>query len=313
MSTNIAAFERYRSSLNGKMTPWRFALGIVVILLFWVLSTFAVIYFAMRLVDLLPSPMVPQNPGKAAFLGSPIGVLAALTTFCGIWIGAWLAMRWIHRLPLSALYGNSRRISRSGFMKGFLAVALTSGISEMLFYLLDADIRRSAIAFTSWLLALVPVALLGFVQTSSEELLFRGYLPRGLAMRFPSPMVWALLPTLVFTLLHWNAGSARAMNAAALISIGVFAAVLMMLVYSTGNLGAAFGAHLANNLFGFLLISHEANLSSFALFEARSLDGAGWADIDAILIAGIGVGSSLLTALLLLHPRSPLKVAPDRG
>lgn len=313
MISEPTAFERYRSSPNGKMTLPRLTFGTIIILLVWTLSTFAAVRAGWGFVALVPASLRPDGYGMEAFLTSPIGVLTALITFSGIWAGAWLAMRWIHREPLSALFGNSQRISRSGFLKGFVAVILTSVFSEVLLFLLDPVIQRGSIRLGVWLLALVPVALLGFVQTSAEELLFRGYLPRGLAGRFRSPAVWALLPTLVFTALHWSGGSAPAMNAAGLISIGVFAAVLMMLVHSTGNLGAAFGAHLGNNLFGFLLISHQASLSSFALFEARSLEGAGWAGTDAVLIAGIGIVSSLLTALLLLHPRSPLRVAPDLG
>ncbi|CAM5429387.1 hypothetical protein MAUB1S_07267 [Mycolicibacterium aubagnense] len=313
MIAEPTAFERYRSSANGKMTLPRLIFGTVVILLIWTLSTFAAVRVGWGFVALVPASLRPDGYGMEAFLTSPIGVLTALLSFCGIWAGAWLVMRGVHREPLSALFGNGQRISRSGFLKGFVAVILTSVFSEVLLFLLDPVIQRGSIRLGVWLLALVPVALLGFVQTSAEELLFRGYLPRGLARRFRSPVVWALLPTLVFTALHWSGGSAPAMNAAGLISIGVFAAVLMMLVYSTGNLGAAFGAHLGNNLFGFLLISHQASLSSFALFEARSLEGAGWAGIDAVLIAGIGIVSSLLTALLLLHPRSPLRVAPDLG
>lgn len=313
MTTDTTAFERYRSSPNRKTTLLRLFLGTVVIVLVWTLSTFAVVRLGWGSVGRVPTSLRPDGYGLEAFLASPIGVLTALVTFCGIWAGAWLAMRWIHREPLSALFGNSHRISRSDFLKGFVAVIVTSIFSEVLLYLIDPVLQRGSIDFTAWLLALVPVALLAYVQTSSEELLFRGYLPRGLASRFRSPMVWALLPTLIFTALHWSGSSAPVMNAAGLISIGVFAAVLMMLVYSTGNLGAAFGAHLGNNLFGFLLISHQTNLSGFALFEARSLEGAGWAGVDAILIAGIGVVSSLLTALLLLHPRSMLRVSPDIG
>jgi len=63
-----------------------------------------------------------------------------------------------------------------------------------------------------------------------------------------------------------------------------------------------------NNLTGFLLISHQESYNSFALFNARPLEGPGWTTFDAVLIAAIGIVSSLLTALLLLHPRSPLKV-----
>ncbi|TIR99076.1 MAG: CPBP family intramembrane metalloprotease, partial [Mesorhizobium sp.] len=90
-----------------------------------------------------------------------------------------------------------------------------------------------------------------------------------------------------------------------------FALLLTLLVYVTGNLGAAFGAHLGNNLIGFLLISHQQSYNSFALFNAKPLEGPGWTNWDAVLIAAIGIVSTLLTMLLLLHRRSPLKVGPD--
>nr|WP_245476024.1 hypothetical protein [Mesorhizobium sp. M7A.F.Ca.US.006.01.1.1] len=101
-----------------------------------------------------------------------------------------------------------------------------------------------------------------------------------------------------------------------LASIAAFALLLTLVVYATGNLGAALGAHLGNNLTGFLLISHQESYNSFALFNARPLEGPGWATLDAVLIAFIGIACSLLTIVLLLHPRSPLKVAaelPDRA
>ncbi|TIV06007.1 MAG: CPBP family intramembrane metalloprotease, partial [Mesorhizobium sp.] len=119
--------------------------------------------------------------------------------------------------------------------------------------------------FSSWLLFLIPIVLLAFLQTSSEEMLFRGYLLRGLAYRFRSPWIWALLPGLLFTSLHWNSASTFAINACVLVSIGAFALLLTLLVYVTGNLGAGFGAHLGNNLTGFLLISHQEGYNGFAL------------------------------------------------
>ena len=143
--------------------------------------------------------------------------------------------------------------------------------------------------------------------------MFRGYLQRGLAYRFRSPLAWAVLPTLVFTALHWNPGSVLGMNIGVLISIGAFAALLALLVYATGNLGAAMGAHLGNNLVGFLLISHDDTLGGFALFRAPPLDGLAWTPAETAVIAGISIVSILLTWLLLLHPRSPLRVEPDLG
>lgn len=305
------AFERYRRSASERTTLPRLIAGLLVIVLAWMLATVAVIALGMLVHAWLGSE--GADGGMAGFLSTPVGVLTALGSFSGIWIGAWIAMRFIHREPLSALFGNSRRISRADFAKGFCAVALTSLFSEILLYALDPQVTRGSIGIVPWLLALVPVALLALLQTSSEELLFRGYLVRALARRFSSPLVWAVLPVLVFAVLHWSPSASPAMNVAGLITIGVFAGLLVALVYATGNIGAAMGAHLANNLFGFLLISHQQAYNAFALFEARPLEGANWGGAEAFCIGAIGAVSTLLTALLLLHRRSPLRVCADAG
>ncbi|WP_027037479.1 CPBP family intramembrane glutamic endopeptidase [Mesorhizobium ciceri] len=313
MTIDPAAFERYRHSPNAKTTLPRLLLGTGIVVLFWAATTVAVLvggtyaFFAWQ---------AAPSSGIQGFLASPLGILTALVSFAGIWIGLWVAMRWVHGEKLSALLGNSRRVSWSGFLKGLIAVLITSFISEVLLYLLQPQIARGPISLSSWLLFAIPIAALTLLQTSSEELLFRGYLLRGLASRFKSPFVWALLPALLFTSLHWSASSSPAINACVLASIAAFALLLTLVVYATGNLGAALGAHLGNNLTGFLLISHQESYNSFALFNARPLEGPGWATSDAVLIAFIGIACSLLTIVLLLHPRSPLKVAaelPDRA
>ncbi|AZO20917.1 CPBP family intramembrane metalloprotease [Mesorhizobium sp. M1E.F.Ca.ET.045.02.1.1] len=311
MTVDNAAFERYRRSPNQKTTPLRLLLGTAIVVFFWLAMTFVVLVAGTYafLVLRLPGPSTGQPIQD--FLASPIGILTALGSFAGIWIGLWVAMRFVHGEPLSALIGASRRISRGGFLKGLVAVLITSLFSEVLLYWLQPEIARGSIAFSSWLLFLVPIVLLTFLQTSSEEALFRGYLLRGLASRFASPLIWAALPGLLFTALHWSSASTLAINACVLVSIATFALLLTLLVYVTGNLSAAFGAHLGNNLTGFLLISHQESYNSFALFNAKPLEGPGWTNSDAVLIAAIGIASTLLTMLLFLHRRSPLKIGPD--
>ncbi|WP_149803102.1 type II CAAX endopeptidase family protein [Mesorhizobium sp. NFR06] len=308
MTIENAAFERYRRSPNEKTTLPRLLCGTAIVIAFWMAAT-AVVLFAgtyAYIVWRLPGP----STGKYMqdFLASPIGILSALTSFAGIWIGLLVAMRLMHGEPLSALFGATRRVARGDFLKGLVAVLITSLFSEVLLYWLQPEIARGPIALSSWLLFLVPIVLLALLQTSSEEMLFRGYLLRALAYRFRSPLIWAALPGLLFTSLHWSSASTLAINACVLVSIGAFALLLTLLVYATGNLGAGLGAHLGNNLTGFLLISHQEGYNSFALLNAKPLEGPGWTNWDAVLIAAIGIVSTLLTMLLLLHRRSPLKV-----
>ncbi|TPK39186.1 CPBP family intramembrane metalloprotease [Mesorhizobium sp. B2-5-4] len=309
MTIDDTAFERYRNTPNARTTLLRLFLGTLIVVLLWGATTAAVllggthVYFAWQ---------VTASPyGMEGFLASPIGIVCALTSFAGIWIGLWIAMRWVHDEPLSALLGTGRRVSRPDFLKGLIAVLITSALSEILLYLLAPGIARGTISLSSWLLFAIPIVALTLLQTSSEEVLFRGYLLRGLASRFRSPFIWALLPGLLFTSLHWSGGSSAAINACVLVSIAAFALLLTLMVYATGNLGAALGAHLGNNLTGFLLISHQQSYNSFALFTAKPLEGSGWMMSDAILIALIGIACSLLTIALLLHPRSPLRVSAE--
>jgi membrane protease YdiL (CAAX protease family) len=310
MAIDPTAFEQYRRSPNEKTTFLRMVAGVVIIAVLWfgttVLFVGAYAWFGSG------NPFGDGNSAQE-FLGTAGGLFATLATFAGIWIGVWIAMRWLHREKLSRLFGNSAHIARSGFLKGFAAVIVTSLLTELAYFTMMPDVSRGPIEFGTWALLLIPIVLFAFVQTSSEELLFRGYLQRGLAYRFRSPIVWAVLPTVAFTALHWNPQAVLGMNIGVVISIGAFAALLALLVYATGNLGASMGAHLANNLVGFALVSHDNTLGGLALFRAPPLDGLAWTPAETATIAGISIASILLTWLLLLHPSSPLRVAHDLG
>ncbi len=196
LTADRTAFDTYRRSAGEKATVPRLALGTAIIVVCWALSSILAIVGGVFLVARLGSG--GAMPDMAAFTATPAGVLTVLASFCGIWIGAWIAMRLVHGETLSALFGGSRRLSWNGFAKGLVAVLLTSLLSEVLIYPLQPAIARGTIGVAAWLVALVPIAAPTFVQTSSEELLFRGYLPRGLARRFKSPIAWALLPTAAF-------------------------------------------------------------------------------------------------------------------
>jgi len=309
MAIDSQAFERYRRSPNEKTTFLRMVVGVVVITVFWFGTTaiFIGAYAWLGSGDALGV----GDPGE--FMSTAGGLFTTLATFAGIWIGIWIAMRWLHRERLSRLFGNSAHIARSGFLKGFAAVVVTSLLTELAYFVMMPEVSRGPIEFGTWALLLIPIVLFAFVQTSSEELLFRGYLQRGLAYRFRSPIIWAAVPTVAFTALHWNPQAVIGMNIGVVISIGAFAALLALLVYVTGNLGASMGAHLANNLLGFALVSHDNTLGGLALFQAPPLDGLAWTPAETAMIAGISIVSILLTWLLLLHPRSPLRVTADLG
>ena len=128
MAFNPAAFERYRRSPNEKTTLPRLILGSVVAAVFWFATTMAVIFAGTYGWMATGSSRNAFGLGDTIqqFLSTAGGLFATLATFAGIWLGIWVAMRWLHREKLSRLFGNSARLSRSGFVNGLAAVLVTS-------------------------------------------------------------------------------------------------------------------------------------------------------------------------------------------
>lgn len=315
MWDGVEAFERWLRSAEPRPTLPRLLLGTLLVGLCWVAFTFAVMAAGAFLYMLWTRPdpaMVDFNGFLAGFLVTPGGVLTLLATFSGIWVGLALAMRWCHREPLAALFGLSRRIHWDSFGKAFVAILVAGIPTEIVLYAMQPEIVRGPAALSLWLLLFLPLLFLVFVQTSAEELLFRSYFPRMLGSRFRSALVWAVLPGLLFTSMHFDAASPPIVNLATILMIALFTVTVTVLVWQTGNLGAAMGAHLGNNFAGIGLIAHENSLSSLALFHGLKLEDLDWTPAMAARLIAMTAFGCALTLLILLHPRSPLRVKGDR-
>lgn len=291
------AFEAYRLSPPKPVTLPRLLVGLFIVMACWL---------ALSIVLIIAASIVSGGNFETVLQTRP-GTLGIFASFAGIWVGVWLAMRFLHREPIGNLLGVGGKLATGDFWRGFGAVVATSVLSEVLLYAVWPEMTRGSISLQQWLLYALPVFVLAFVQTSSEELLFRGYLMRGLANRFRSPWIWALIPGLLFLALHFTPQMDVLDVLLLVASIGALTVALTIVVYVTGNLGAAFGMHMANNLFAFLLIGHQSDFGQFALYNGAPVDG----DLPLqkfLILAAISLVCVGLTVVLLLHRASPLRV-----
>ena len=128
-----------------------------------------------------------------------------------------------------------------------------------------------------WLIGLLPALALILMQVAAEEVAFRGYLLQQLRARFRSPLVWAVLPALVFGALHFDPATYGLVNALAYVAnataMGTLAAFVTI---RTGNLGAAIGLHFGNNA-SMVLFGLEGELSGFSLYGVAMDPASGYA------------------------------------
>lgn len=299
---------------NGKNALWRIILGALLIGGLWFAASFALVHAAAALI-MIREGIWPGSLGVVFDLvdlttltNDPLWPFVALLSIASLWPSVWLVMKIIHGRSIRDLLGVERRLLWSDFARSASVTLLVGFVLGPIALLIDPTIERGSASLSSWLAAapLLLVALL--LQSSAEEILFRGYLQQKLAARFATPLIWLVLPTALFTLGHWESGASTAINLAGLFIILGFSLSMTWLLVASGNLAAAMGAHFGNNIGAVMIFSYQRDLGATALFMGRSTLDPGWTSSQAILFGLYGVFVLAVTQLLLLHRASPVRL-----
>lgn len=221
----------------------------------------------------------------------PTGTLLILATFIGMALGPMLAVVLLHRRSIGSLFGPLPRTFRH-FLIAMAVCVFAYGLS----FLMPNDVRIEPAMERALWLSFLPMALAGILlQTGAEEILFRGYLQQQLAARFASPIIWMVLPSLLFASLHYQP-EVMGDNALYIVAAtGLFGLLAADLTAKTGSIGAAWGFHFANNVVAILIVALDGPLSGLALFTAPL--SAASAEIRPLIL--LDMGTTVVTWVLI--------------
>lgn len=245
------AFERYVAPARRHPALWRLGLGVALIVAGWIVT-----------IAVLQTLVLTSGALDALRSDEPLGMVVILLSFAGPLTGTLVAAHLLHRRGPVTLLGPPRTAALD-FATAVVAVAIAYAPMLALWSL--AYDSRPGVPLPTWVLYLVPGLLAVAVQTGAEEVMFRGYLQSQLAARFRSPIVWALLPSLLFGLVHDDPSMAAQDRIVAVGATAVFGLLAADLTARTGTLGASWGLHFANNVFALMLLGYPDTLSGLAL------------------------------------------------
>jgi CAAX protease family protein len=196
---------------------------------------------------------------------TPVTALVSLASFGFMTAGVCAAAYVMHgRAPLGLI--GPFRIASADFWAVLKALAILNVVILALPPWGMDDPLVPNLPVGTWV-ALLPVSLLVvLIQTSAEEILFRGYVQQQLAARFNSPWVWMVLPSALFGLAHYV--PAETGSNAVLIAIwaACFGLLMADLTARSGTLGPAIAVHFATNVSALLVTSLPDTLSGLSLF-----------------------------------------------
>lgn len=241
----------------GKHRGWRYVLGLVVILFTWLVVGSvgsAIVAFALD-----------GREGFAAFRRADLSALGSVGSFLVIMAGfpfflagILLTVSFVHRRHPLTLITARERISwhrvGHGFVAWFVPLCLIGGLGQYLFYPDTFSFNSDLASFALF----VPISLVfTAIQTTTEELFFRGYIVQGASVIWGNRVFLAIVSAVIFTLPHLLNPEAIAGGWLTVFFNYFLVPGLLWTVVSLidGTTELAIGVHFANNIVGILLIN----------------------------------------------------------
>jgi CAAX protease family protein len=242
---------------EGRNEWWRYFLGVVLIAFCWLALGYLPYFWLVGMDAVTPLTL---------YVAVNFSILMML-------VGLAIAMRFLHRRPLMTLVSADRRFD---WRRAAQAAAVWAGIglaAASIEHALYPD--RYYLSFDAgqfFLFAAIAVVLTP-IQTTTEELVFRGYAMQALSLRMRQPLLIAAFSAFLFTLPHLANPEMQygaLLLAASYYTIGFLLAVITL---RDGRLDLAIGLHAANNLMLALIANYEGSaLTGESIFTARELD-----------------------------------------
>lgn len=188
---------------------------------------------------------------------SNLYLVLALLTFVGGLIALLLTVRLLHKQSFTKLVTARKKIDWS---RVFFAFGIWGGfsiISTLIAYYLSPDDLLWNFKLMPFLGLLLVSLLLLPLQTSFEELLFRGYLMQGIGIAAKNRVVPLVITSLIFGLMHILNPEIEKLGYSILsvyIGLGFFLGIITLM---DDGMELALGFHAANNMIIALLVTSD--------------------------------------------------------
>jgi uncharacterized protein len=248
--------NNYLHELPGQNSWKRYLSSFIVISLF--LSLGSILYVVFNLLFGKESSYLDDSTGEFVGLNPTMDVLFSHLINLGWLFGIWLAMRYIHKRTIISLVTSNTRVDWKQILWGFsVYFVLFLGFKVIDFLIFPNRYLLNDVKWGEFLLLFIIVLLFVPIQTTVEELFFRGYLLQWLAKKISNPIVLSILVAIIFGSLHFS--NPEMEQSAFWIGLNyTFAGFMFTLIaIKMGSSELSIGAHAANNMFLLWFIADE--------------------------------------------------------
>ena len=241
---------------------WYYILGSFILILFSTIGQLPMIPF---LPSELPSPDAdPMDIFKT--IPSNLRLFLLLLSFAFVLPGIWLVVKKLHDLPIMSILSSRKKIDLERVLYSFMLWGTVVSAFVFLEYSLNPENYVFNFKVKEFLILAVIAILFIPIQTSVEEIVFRGYLMQGFGHWLNSRFMALFLTSTVFGSLHLANPEITALGYEFVILYITVGFVLGIMTLMDDGLELALGFHAANNLIAALLVTAD-----WTVFQTESI------------------------------------------
>ena len=264
---------------------WKYLLGSFIVILFSIIGQLPLSFFitAEAISEAGGDPMIALRN-----LDKNLQLFLILIPFVFGFLGLYLVIKKLHNRNFVSITTSRsnidwRRIIHSFILWGSITIIFISAD-----FFINSEDYQINFKFEKFFILLIIGFILIPIQTSLEELLFRGYLFQGFSLYFKRPWIGLFLTSFIFGCLHIFNPEVQKLGLGILIyyiGTGLFLGIITLM---DEGIELALGFHAANNLITALLVT-----SSWTAFQTESI---------LIDISDPSLVGETIISLLILYP-----------
>lgn len=229
------------------------------------------------------------SPSNLSTLGiSPNILMLLLMIPLALGLFILIGFVWLfHKRSYKEIINGTNKVRWNRFFTG--AVCWT--ILMLIIYIIEYIIDPANFVLQFDIVSFIPLVIISILiiplQTSFEELAFRGYLAQGIGVLTKSRWMVLLIPSILFGLLHYDNPEVKEFGFWLMmpqyISFGLIFGLISIL---DDGIELAMGVHAANNIFLSILVTHSSSaFQTTAVFELQKVNP--YLEFLLLVLAGI--------------------------
>ena len=229
-----------------------------------------------------------QHPTTETEIAELIGknrfLIWIIVPFLFVIVGLLSSIHFLHKRPILSLITARKKIDFKRILFSFVIMTIVLSLFLALQIFTSSNLTFQ-FNFEKFLPLLLISLFLLPIQTTCEELIFRGYALQGIKQRTASNLAAILISGTMFGAIHYGNPEIEAIGNHIIIYYILVGIFLSFITYLDNGMELALGYHAANNIFAAIMVTN--NWQAFqtdALFMDKTPPGIGWDTILGILI-----------------------------